>query len=901
MASLNSNSITGITTTIFDDSTIAINKNYADNNIPTVPSAAGQKDKVLVSVDGTNLVWREISSSFEYTTTGTHTFNVPDISTLFYVEAMSGGEGGGGALNGTTEPTEWSRRTIPNSYYPYGPYAFGYDTSGNGLHAFAGKSSDYVQFSTDLIVWTLRTFYQQSGPWVAYANNLWFGGGYERLHTSTDSINWTMRTVGGVQSYGGAVTDVMWDGSYYIIVGGESSSPRMNASTDAIHWVMRTGPDSSHAQYYRNIQKHGNTYVLVTGSGYVATSTDGIAWTKRTSPYHGAVGSNTNFKGLNYGESTPGGTSVWVSPYANYLRVSTDAIHWALRTAGFTSYLYDSATNGIGIWTLVGNSGYRATSTDTIHWTRRTGNDSDLNSREFYAAGYGGGLWSWYCSQNSLESAKNLGPGAGGAGGNYASWYIQKNLVTSNTMTIQVGSGGAGGTIADAADGNNAGAGTTISWTGPGGSMSVTSKGGSGVTQEDDIFYYSPGSASSTNQSKFNQATGGGAGAFGSGNGDSGGQVNYLGISTFATSGQDAPKTIGFPFGPGGGGGKLISPVPYPAWTLRTTGHQDSSGNLAPIFGVGYAYGQWLAAGQYNAYSTSTDTIHWTRRTTGYGGGNFNFNFAYDGNNTLALGSENGRVATSTDAIHFTKRTMGVPKSSSNVYALSYLNNYFLSGHQNAQLQVSTDAIHWTLRTSGGDSNKDIQSFAYGAGKYLYGNQSGQIATSTDTIHWTQRTIGATTTNIRGLIYANSQYIAAGYGARISTSTDAIHWTTRTAGLPSGAYLGEVNYSNNLYHIVQANGGRIVSSTDSIHWTLRTSNAGSGYFSGYPNGLINNGKEYIAGGLSGLLSYLKINDSIDGGKGFRGGGGGGGACSSDGSTTSLGGDGGDGYVKITWY
>ena len=160
MASLNSNSITGITTTIFDDATIAINKNYADNNIPTVPSAAGHKDKVLVSVDGTNLVWREISSSFEYTTAGTHTFNVPDISTLFYVEAMSGGEGGGGSLNGSTEPTEWSRRSIPNTYYPYGPYAFGYDTSGNGLHAIAGDSSDYVHFSTDLIVWTKRTFYQ---------------------------------------------------------------------------------------------------------------------------------------------------------------------------------------------------------------------------------------------------------------------------------------------------------------------------------------------------------------------------------------------------------------------------------------------------------------------------------------------------------------------------------------------------------------------------------------------------------------------------------------------------------------------------------------------------------------------------------------------------------------------
>jgi hypothetical protein len=329
------------------------------------------------------------------------------------------------------------------------------------------------------------------------------------------------------------------------------------------------------------------------------------------------------------------------------------------------------------------------------------------------------------------------------------------------------------------------------------------------------------------------------------------------------------------------GGGAPAAPAgEYPAWTLRTSGHNKGSFynyDLAPVFGVGYAYGQWLAAGQFNSYTTSTDTIHWTSRTTGYGGGNFNFNFAYDGDSTLALGSENGRVATSTDATHWTKRTMGVPKSSSNVYALSYFNNYFLSGHQNAQLQVSTDAIHWTLRTSGGDSSQDIQSFGYGAGKYLYGNQSGQIATSTDTIHWTQRTIGATTTNIRGVTYANSQYIAAGYGARISVSTDAIHWTTRTAGLPSGVCLGEINYSNNLYHIVQNYGNRIISSTDTIHWTLRTSNSPSN-LSGYTNGLVNKDSEYIAGGSSGVISYLKLPFSgVTGGKG------------------------GDGFARITWW
>ena len=403
----------------------------------------------------------------------------------------------------------------------------------------------------------------------------------------------------------------------------------------------------------------------------------------------------------------------------------------------------------------------------------------------------------------------------------------------------------------------------------------------------------------STNPSIDNpfQVPGGGAGSNDSSNsGGPSGKIGYWSSTLQTTGGQVGYSNASTIYGTGGGGGSLGNDgaagyrgggggggkgtAGYPAWTLRTSGHNKGSFynyDLAPVFGVTYAYGQWLAAGQYNSYTTSTDTIHWTSRTTGYGSGNFNFNFAYDGNNTLALGSENGRVATSTDAIHFTKRTMGVPKSSSNVYALSYFNNYFLSGHQNAQLQVSTDAIHWTLRTSGGDSSRDIYSFAYGAGKYLYGNAIGQIATSTDTIHWTQRTIGATTTNIRGLLYANSQYIAAGYGGRISVSTDAIHWTTRTSGVPSGVYFGEVNYSNDIYHIIQANGNRIVSSTDTIHWTLRTSNT-SQNFSAYTNGLTNNGREYIAGGNLGVISYLKLPGPY-----------------------GCGGKGGDGFAKITWW
>ena len=890
MASLNSNSITGITTTIFDSNS-AVNKTYIDTNVPVIPSPVGQKDKVLVSVDGTNLVWREVSSSFEYITAGSHTFNVPDISTLFYIEAISGAEGGAGSADGTAEPTVWSRRSLPGSYYPYGPSAYG-----NGFHALAGDSSDIIQFSTDLIVWAKRTVgaAQASQPWVAYANNLWFGGGYERLATSTDTINWTMRTVNGISSYSGPVTDVLWDGAYYIVIGGRASSARMNASTDSIHWVMRTGPDSSHGQYYRNIKKEGNTYVLFTGNGYIATSTDGIAWTKRTSPDNGQLGNNNYYKGLNFDGNN------WISPYHSRLRTSTDAIHWTLRTAGNTNVLYDTATNGKGISIMCGVSGYRATSTDAIHWTRRTGNDVDINNRDFYACGYGNGRWSWYCSQNTYESSKNLGSGAGGSGGNYASWYIPKKLVTSNTITIQVGHGGTGNSSNFIS--NNAGAGTTISWTGPGGSMAVTSNSGLGTSQEDDMYNYSQGSASSGIQTAFNQSTGGGKGAFGDNLlGDSGGQINFQGITTFAAAGQDGPNTFGFSFGLGGGGGSVISPPPYTsAWTSRTTGYTSA------YTGVGYAFGLWTVFTSNNTYRTSTDSINWRARTTGSGGGTYNMSFGYNGSDLAILGQENGLLRSTTDAIHFTARTTGLGQSSNFSFA-GYMNNLWFAAGQNGRMVVSTDAIHWTLRTTG--SSNDVNQVAYGSANYILSDDNGRAASSTDTIHWISRTVsiasggrleGASHSSELGLYFISgrrsysSPYNAAEFGA---SSTDTIHWTLRTLGIGDGYLPGRSIFADGIFTLVTDQAmGKLATSTDVIHWTLRTSNGQNA------RGIVrnSNGEYGIAGG-TGFFSYLKLNGATAGGDGFRGGGGGGGACSGDGSNTSSGGNGGDGYVKITWY
>ena len=105
------------------------------------------------------------------------------------------------------------------------------------------------------------------------------------------------------------------------------------------------------------------------------------------------------------------------------------------------------------------------------------------------------------------------------------------------------------------------------------------------------------------------------------------------------------------------------------------------------------------------------------------------------------------------------------------------------------------------------------------------------------------------------MIYANNIYVAAAT-TFLSISTDAITWTLRSA--PSFSGLGSAAYGNNIY---------------------------------------------LAGGSGVLLAAETTTASAagNGGNGTRGGGGGGGGYSAETNRFGLGGNGGDGYVRITWW
>ena len=65
MASLNSNSVSGITTDIFSPSQ-GVNKKYIDDNTPTLPSTEKGGGKFLVTTDGVSITWFDISNVEEF-------------------------------------------------------------------------------------------------------------------------------------------------------------------------------------------------------------------------------------------------------------------------------------------------------------------------------------------------------------------------------------------------------------------------------------------------------------------------------------------------------------------------------------------------------------------------------------------------------------------------------------------------------------------------------------------------------------------------------------------------------------------------------------------------------------------------------------------------------------------
>jgi hypothetical protein len=274
-----------------------------------------------------------------------------------------------------------------------------------------------------------------------------------------------------------------------------------------------------------------------------------------------------------------------------------------------------------------------------------------------------------------------------------------------------------------------------------------------------------------------------------------------------------------------------------------------STGSGIGISAEAMTYGNnlYVAVGQVNGISTSTNGNTWTTRTVGFSRNDWTC-ITY-GNGlyvALAAGIGNERVMTSTDAINWTVRNSATPLA--DWRGVAYGNGIFVgvagSGTSGSPgVMSSTNGITWTGRYF----SRGFSSVVYGNGVFVAIPYSGTgVITSTDGINWTSQT--GINGNWYDITYGNGLFVAVGYNGynSVMTSPDGTNWTSQNSSSPR-YFWTKVTYGNGLFVAVSGtgvtvsdttfSGGGIMTSMDGISWTVTSISpsilnvaAGSGSF-----------------------------------------------------------------------
>ena len=830
--------------------------------------------------------------------------------------------GNSGLLNYSTNAIFWTLRTS--------------GTTG-AINSLAPYFVDYIAGgASNTVMWTQRVpgFGSSAIFTLMYDGTNYFAAGVGGvLNFSTNSIHWELRTSGRTTQigYGAGGNGLLYAPGQtedYVYAGASGS---LSSSTDSVHWTARTSPNSTIAiQALAFGSLPIATYVRANATaGNIATSTNAIQWTLRT------TGNTTNvINALLYSTAT---TEYYVNcRAAGVLQTSTNAIEWTARTSGTAAALHQLLYGGV--YVVSGASGVINTSTNAIEWTLRTSG----TAQALYGLAY-----------NASFTEKYIAAGVSGAflsSTDAITWTLRTSLFQSSQIQA-VTSGSifvAGGVVGT--NSGTSGASTTVTWTGntPTGTATYTLTSAAGTGAADSTTAGAAGAAAASTlnplyttaglaggaglsaagasnnstQANSGQVTGGGSGAFAfniGGNIGGSGLTYYYGNSytnggseTGGNGNDGIPGSYTGNIGGGGGGGGSINDGVH-NWITRTSGFGTSEISTLMYDGTNY-----FAAGSGGVLTTSTNGIQWSNRTSGttetIGSSGYGLLYAsgqtepyvYSGGSSVAI------LATSTNSISWTLRTS--PNSTTPIEALAFGSlpepTYVRSNSLARNIATSTNGIQWTLRTTGGGASS-ISSLLYSTATteyYTAGRISnGGLDTSTDAIHWTQRivpTSGTFNTLVYGGVYVVAGFNFTGNTSIIATSTNQIEWTLRTAGFTNQS-INSISYTSNNYVLVtnDLSSGipTLATSTDAIIWTVRTSIFTTGLSisaSVYGNNI------FLIGGSSGILqsasSILQLAAG-NGGNGTRGGGGGGGGYASTTRAFGLGGDGGAGYVRITWW
>lgn len=251
-------------------------------------------------------------------------------------------------------------------------------TYGNGLYVAVSGSAGAVMTSPDGITWTLRsapTNAWQSvtygaGLFVAVANN----GTNNRVMTSPDGITWTSRTTPADNFWQG----VTFANGLFVAVAGSGTGNRVMTSPNGITWTIRS---SAADNQWSDVTYGNGLFVAVAQTGTnnrVMTSPNGTTWTIRTSA------ANNFWNAVTYGNG------VFSAVSSAGAMTSTDGIAWTIRTTPTGSW--SSVVYGLGLFVATDGSGSTLsvmTSPNGTTWTQRTA----ASANQWNGLTYGNGVF----------------------------------------------------------------------------------------------------------------------------------------------------------------------------------------------------------------------------------------------------------------------------------------------------------------------------------------------------------------------------------------------------------------------------------------------------------------------------------------------------------------------------
>jgi len=168
--------------------------------------------------------------------------------------------------------------------------------------------------------------------------------------------------------------------------------------TGSITWTQRKFINTSEVGYNAMAYNGSNLYVAAGNAGVMASSTDGITWTDRTSGF----GANT-IRYVAYGN----GLFVAVGDNGT-ITTSTDGTTWTARTANMSTNRIWSVTYANSLWVAVGagggttNTGGIIYSSDGITWTRKS--QSVAVGVTYYDVVWNGTNWVITASSNGTNN-----------------------------------------------------------------------------------------------------------------------------------------------------------------------------------------------------------------------------------------------------------------------------------------------------------------------------------------------------------------------------------------------------------------------------------------------------------------------------------------------------------------